>query len=142
MAYDPNNYINGVDQRTVAQQRKDEKADAKKSAAKLKEGMRKRILNVKTKSPSATDVQTGNVRGAVKLNKSKTTSKETKVATIKSKAQVLKERAEAAKKKPTPIKPKTPKAPAMPKKPKPAVGADVAARKKYGPNSHNNGYTN
>ena len=83
MAYDPSNYINGVDQRTVAQQRKDEKADAKKSATKLKEGMRKRILNVKTKSPSATDVQSGKVSGAVKLNKSKTSSKETKVAAKK-----------------------------------------------------------
>jgi hypothetical protein len=83
VAYDPSNYINGVDQRTVAQQRKDEKADTKKSAAKLKEGMRKRILNVKTKSPSATDVQSGKVSGAVKLNKSKTTSKETKVAAKK-----------------------------------------------------------
>ena len=83
MAYNPSNYINGVDQRTVAQQRKDEKADAKKSATKLKEGMRKRILNVKTKSPSATDVQSGKVSGAVKLNKSKTSSKETKVAAKK-----------------------------------------------------------
>lgn len=83
MAYDPSNYINGVDQRTVAQQRKDAKADAKKSATKLKEGMRKRILNVKTKSPSATDVQTGNVRGAVKLNKSKTTVKKTATTTKK-----------------------------------------------------------
>ena len=34
----------------------------------------------------------------------------------------------------------TPK-PAMPTK-RPAVGADVAAKKKYGPSSHNNGYTN
>jgi hypothetical protein len=83
MAYDPSNYINGVDQRTVAQQRKDAKADAKKSATKLKEGMRKRILNVKTKSPSATDVQTGNVRGAVKLSKSKTTVKKTATTTKK-----------------------------------------------------------
>ena len=83
MAYDPSNYIKGVDQRTVAQQRKDEKADAKKSAAKLKEGMRKRILNVKTKSPSATDVQMGNVRGAVKLNKSKTTVKKSTATTKK-----------------------------------------------------------
>ena len=83
MAYNPSNYINGVDQRTVAQQRKDEKADAKKSAAKLKEGMRKRILNVKTKSPSATDVQMGNVRGAVKLNKSKTTVKKSTATTKK-----------------------------------------------------------
>jgi hypothetical protein len=83
MAYDSSNYINGVDQRTVAQQRKDEKADAKKSAAKLKEGMRKRILNVKTKSPSATDVQMGNVRGAVKLNKSKTTVKKSTATTKK-----------------------------------------------------------
>ena len=41
----------------------------------------------------------------------------------------------------TTVKPK-PKATTMPKKEKPAVGADVAARKKYGPNSHNNGYTN
>ena len=83
MAYDSSNYINGVDQRTIAQQRKDEKADAKKSAAKLKEGMRKRILNVKTKSPSATDVQMGNVRGAVKLNKSKTTVKKSTATTKK-----------------------------------------------------------
>ena len=77
MAYDPSNYINGVDQRTVAQQRKDEKEQAMKKAAKLKEGMRGRILNVKTKSPSATDVQSGKVSGAVKSNKSKTTVKET-----------------------------------------------------------------
>jgi hypothetical protein len=84
VAYDPSNYINGVDQRTVAQQRKDEKADAKKSAAKLKEGMRKRILNVKTKSPSATDVQSGKVSGAVKSNKSKTTAKETAMNKSKS----------------------------------------------------------
>lgn len=129
MAYNPSNYINGVDQRTVAQQRKDEKADAKKSATKLKEGMRKRILNVKTKSPSATDVQSGKVSGAVKLNKSKTSSKETKVAAKKPTVK-------------TTVKPKTTKTPTMPKKPKPAVGADIAAKKKYGPNSHNNGYTN
>ncbi len=38
-------------------------------------------------------------------------------------------------------KPKT-KTPAMPTKPKPAVGADKTARKKFGPSSHNNGYTN
>ena len=44
-------------------------------------------------------------------------------------------------KKPTP-KPKVTKKPTMPKGQKPAVGADVAAKKKYGPNSHNNGYTN
>jgi hypothetical protein len=75
MAYNSNNYINGVDQRTVAQQRKDEKEQAMKRASKLKEGMRKRVLNVKTKSPSATDVQMGNVRGAVKLSKSKPTTK-------------------------------------------------------------------
>ncbi len=45
----------------------------------------------------------------------------------------------------TTAKPKVtpkPKAPTMPKKEKPAVGADIAAKKKYGPNSHNNGYTN
>ncbi len=83
MAYDPSNYINGVDQRTVAQQRKDEKADSKKSAAKLKEGMRKRILNVKTKSPSATDVQSGKVSGAIKSNKSKTTAKEKAMPNMK-----------------------------------------------------------
>ena len=47
----------------------------------------------------------------------------------------------AAAKKPTP-KPKVTKKPTMPKGQKPAVGADVAAKKKYGPNSHNNGYTN
>lgn len=35
-----------------------------------------------------------------------------------------------------------PKAPTMPKKEKPAVGADIAAKKKYGSASHNNGYTN
>jgi len=84
MAYNSSNYINGVDQRTIAQQRKDEKAAAKKQATKLKEGMRKRILNVKTKSPSATDVQMGNVRGAVKLSKTKTTTK--KAATTIKKA--------------------------------------------------------
>ena len=50
----------------------------------------------------------------------------------------------ATAKKPTP-KPtvtKKPTSPTMPKKPKPAVGTDVGARKKYGPSSHNNGYTN
>ena len=35
MAYDPKNYINGVDQRTIAQQRKDEKAFAAKQAAEI-----------------------------------------------------------------------------------------------------------
>ena len=40
-------------------------------------------------------------------------------------------------------KPKTTKkAPSMPKKEKPAIGADIAAKKKYGSSSHNNGYTN
>ena len=43
-------------------------------------------------------------------------------------------------KKPT-AKPKVTPKPAMPTK-RPAVGADVAAKKKYGPSSHNNGYTN
>ena len=50
----------------------------------------------------------------------------------------------AQKKKPEP-KPKVtkkPTAPAMPKKPKPAIGTDKDARKKFGPSSHNNGYTN
>lgn len=51
-----------------------------------------------------------------------------------------------AAKKPAPkttSKPKPkPKAPTMPKKPKPAVGADIPARRQYGPNSWNNGYTN
>jgi hypothetical protein len=49
-------------------------------------------------------------------------------------------------KKPAPKKPAV-KRPAikpaqMPTKPKPAIGADKAARKKFGPSSHNNGYTN
>lgn len=44
-------------------------------------------------------------------------------------------------KKPAP-KPKVTKKPTMPKKEKPAVGADKAAKKKFGPMSHNNGYTN
>ena len=35
-----------------------------------------------------------------------------------------------------------PKTPTMPTKPKPAIGADKAAKKKYGSASHNNGYTN
>jgi hypothetical protein len=35
MAYDPNNYIKGVDQRTIAQQRKDAKASAAKDAAEI-----------------------------------------------------------------------------------------------------------
>jgi hypothetical protein len=35
MAYNPSNYINGVDQRTVAQQRKDAKASAVKDAAEI-----------------------------------------------------------------------------------------------------------
>jgi hypothetical protein len=37
---------------------------------------------------------------------------------------------------------KKPTAPTMPKKEKPAVGADKSAKKKYGPSSWNNGYTN
>ena len=49
-------------------------------------------------------------------------------------------------KKPAPKKPsvKRPnvKPAQMPTKPKPAIGADKAAKKKYGPSSHNNGYTN
>ena len=52
----------------------------------------------------------------------------------------------AAAKKPaakTTVKPTTkPKTPTMPKKEKPAVGADKAAKKKYGSSSWNNGYTN
>jgi hypothetical protein len=49
----------------------------------------------------------------------------------------------AAAKKPTAkATPKPTKTPTMPKKPKPAVGADKSARKKFGPSSHNNGYTN
>ena len=44
--------------------------------------------------------------------------------------------------KPVPLPKPKPKAPTMPKKPKPAVGADIGAKKKYGPSSHNNGYTN
>ena len=43
---------------------------------------------------------------------------------------------------PKPKVTKKPTTPTMPKKPKPAVGADIPAKKKYGPNSHNNGYTN
>jgi hypothetical protein len=35
MAYDPNNYIKGVDQRTIAQQRKDAKTSATKQAAEI-----------------------------------------------------------------------------------------------------------
>ena len=46
----------------------------------------------------------------------------------------------------TPMKPgpnpKITSKPSMPKKEKPAVGADKAAKKKYGSASHNNGYTN
>jgi hypothetical protein len=42
----------------------------------------------------------------------------------------------------TPMPKKTTKAPAMPKGQKPAVGADKAAKKKYGSSSWNNGYTN
>lgn len=44
--------------------------------------------------------------------------------------------------KPVPLPKPKPKAPTMPKKEKPAVGADKAAKKKFGPMSHNNGYTN
>ena len=40
------------------------------------------------------------------------------------------------------VKPKVTKKPTMPTKPKPAIGADKTAKKKYGPSSHNNGYTN
>ena len=50
----------------------------------------------------------------------------------------------ATTKKPTlaPKVTKKPTAPKMPTKPKPAIGADKAAKKKYGSASHNNGYTN
>ena len=37
---------------------------------------------------------------------------------------------------------KATKAPTMSNAKRPAVGTDIAAKKKYGPNSHNNGYTN
>ena len=102
MAYNPDNYIKGVDQRTVAQQRKDEKEQAMKRASKLKEGMRKRILNVKTQSPSATDVQSGKVSGAVKSNKSKTTVKEKAMPNMKKPvpASALKKATEKMKSKP------------------------------------------
>jgi hypothetical protein len=43
-----------------------------------------------------------------------------------------------AAKKPAPKVTKKPTTPAMPKKEKPAVGADKAAKKKYGPSSWNN----
>jgi hypothetical protein len=48
----------------------------------------------------------------------------------------------AAKKPTVKATPKPTKKPSMPKGQKPAVGADKSARKKFGPNSHNNGYTN
>ena len=137
MAYDPSNYIKGVDQRTIAQQRKDEKEQAMKRAAKLKEGMRGRILNVKTKSPSATDVQSGKVSGAVKLNKSKTTVKEkampvTKKAAVKPMAKpVVKTPAKTTTK--APAKTPTPK---TTKKPEKMTPQDAAMKKilegKYG----------
>ena len=41
-----------------------------------------------------------------------------------------------------PVVAKTTKTPAMPTKPKPAVGTDKDAKKKYGSSSWNNGYTN
>ena len=94
MVYDPNNYINGVDQRTESMKKRDEKvAEAKakayltrraEAAKKYKAKKQDQIMGGKNapKSPSATDVQSGNVRGAVKLNKSKTTVKKT-ATTIK-----------------------------------------------------------
>ena len=59
---------------------------------------------------------------------------------VKKDVKFLKEK--AATKKSTPKPTAKPKTPTMPTKPKPAVGADKAARKKYGSSSHNNGYTN
>ena len=125
MAYDPSNYINGVDQRTIAQQRKDEKEQAMKRAAKLKEGMRGRILNAKTKSPSATDVQSGKVSGAVKSSKSKTTVKETPMDKMK---KTVKPGGRATKED---IKNLTPKGPAKPNtmKKAPATGMKTTVKK-------------
>jgi hypothetical protein len=125
VAYDPSNYINGVDQRTIAQQRKDEKEQAMKRAAKLKEGMRGRILNAKTKSPSATDVQSGKVSGAVKSSKSKTTVKETPMDKMK---KTVKPGGRATKED---IKNLTPKGPAKPNtmKKAPATGMKTTVKK-------------
>ncbi|NBR25715.1 MAG: hypothetical protein EBU08_18420 [Micrococcales bacterium] len=47
-----------------------------------------------------------------------------------------------AKKTPMPKVTKKPTTPSMPRGEKPAVGADKAAKKKYGKDSWNNGYTN
>ena len=94
MVYDPNNYINGVDQRTESMKKRHQKVDEAKAKAylirraeaakKYKAKKQDQIMGGKNapKSPSATDVQSGNVRGAVKLNKSKTTVKKT-ATTIK-----------------------------------------------------------
>ena len=137
MAYNPDNYINGVDQRTVAQQRKDEKEQAMKRASKLKEGMRKRILNVKTKSPSATDVQSGKVSGAVKSNKSKTTVKEKAMPVTKKAAAkpMAKPAVKAPAKTTTKAPAKTP-TPKTTKKPEKMTPQDSAMKKilekKYG----------
>jgi uncharacterized membrane protein YkoI len=137
MAYNPDNYINGVDQRTVAQQRKDEKEQAMKRASKLKEGMRKRILNVKTKSPSATDVQSGKVSGAVKSNKSKTTVKEKAMPVTKKAAAkpMAKPAVKAPAKTTTKAPAKTP-TPKTTKKPEKMTPQDAAMKKilekKYG----------
>jgi hypothetical protein len=57
------------------------------------------------------------------------------------KKSVAKAPAKAPVKNTTPMPKKTTKAPAMPTK-RPAVGADKAAKKKYGDSSWNNGYTN
>ena len=62
MAYDPSNYINGVDQRTERQKIRDEKESEAKRKADLKEGMRGRILGRKPESPSPLDIQTGHFR--------------------------------------------------------------------------------
>jgi hypothetical protein len=84
--------------------------------------------------PSVAKKKTEKVKEMPKVKITGTASTKPRVSASMSKAQPK-----------TTVKPKVtkkPTAPTMPTKPKPAVGADKAARKKYGPSSHNNGYTN
>lgn len=124
MAYDPSNYINGVDQRTVSEQRRDAQVDANKKkaleashakaiAAGAKRAAERDAINkAKLSTPKPSGTQAGHV---VTTSKNNT--------------------------KPVTPAPKTPAKPAMPTK-RPAVGADKSAQKKYGSSSWNNGYTN
>ena len=94
-----------------------------------KESIAKQALGVKKTTPEQKRMQ-----AMPKVKITGTASTKPRVSASMSKSQPK-----------TTVKPKVtkkPTTPTMPKKEKPAVGADKAAKKKYGPSSHNNGYTN